>query len=47
MLIGFSRLYVGAHYLSDVVFAALLGVLCALVIVRWLFGPIANLKSEI
>jgi undecaprenyl-diphosphatase len=29
LLIGFSRLYVGAHHLSDVVFAAMLGAACA------------------
>jgi undecaprenyl-diphosphatase len=29
-LIAVSRMYVAAHYLSDVVFAAILGVLCAL-----------------
>ena len=46
LLIALSRMYVAAHYLSDVVFAAFLGVLCALVIVRWLL-PIGNLKSEI
>ena len=33
-LIAFSRMYVAAHYLSDVIFAALLGVLCAFVTVR-------------
>jgi membrane-associated phospholipid phosphatase len=33
MLIGFSRLYIGAHYLSDVVCAAVLGLLCALLLV--------------
>jgi membrane-associated phospholipid phosphatase len=32
ILIGFSRMYIGAHYLSDVVCAAVLGFLCALVI---------------
>jgi membrane-associated phospholipid phosphatase len=32
ILIGFSRLYLGAHYLSDVVCAAVLGFLCALVV---------------
>src|SRR5207248_3826703 len=26
ILIGFSRMYLGAHYLSDVVFAAVLGI---------------------
>ena len=29
MLIGISRVYLGAHHLSDVVFAAMLGVICA------------------
>ncbi len=33
VLIAFSRLYVGAHYLSDVVVAALLGFFCS-----WLCG---------
>ena len=32
ILIGFSRMYIGAHYLSDVVCAAVLGTLCALVV---------------
>ena len=31
ILIGFSRMYIGAHHLSDVVFAVLLGILCAFV----------------
>ena len=35
ILIGLSRMYLGAHYLSDVVCAALLGVLCALIIVHF------------
>jgi membrane-associated phospholipid phosphatase len=34
LVIGFSRMYVAAHYLSDVVFAAFLGVLCAYVVVN-------------
>jgi membrane-associated phospholipid phosphatase len=29
VLIGFSRMYIGAHYLSDVVCAAVLGFVCA------------------
>ena len=32
ILIGFSRMYIGAHYLSDVVCAAVLGFLCALLV---------------
>ena len=34
ILIGFSRIYGGAHYLSDVVCAAALGILCAFFIFR-------------
>ena len=36
LLIAFSRMYVAAHYLSDVTVAAILGILCALLITRWL-----------
>jgi membrane-associated phospholipid phosphatase len=36
VLIGFSRMYLGAHYLSDVVCAAVLGTLCALVVEHFL-----------
>jgi membrane-associated phospholipid phosphatase len=32
VLIAFSRMYLGAHYLSDVVCAAALGFLCALIV---------------
>ena len=34
LLIGISRIYGGAHYLSDVVCAAVLGILCALLVWR-------------
>jgi membrane-associated phospholipid phosphatase len=34
ILIGFSRMYIGAHYLSDVVCAAILGIICALIVGR-------------
>lgn len=34
LLIALSRMYVAAHYLSDVVFAAILGVMCALIVAR-------------
>lgn len=37
ILIGFSRMYLGAHYLSDVVCAAVLGIVCAAVV--WRFYP--------
>jgi undecaprenyl-diphosphatase len=36
ILIGLSRMYLGAHYLSDVVCAALLGILCALFVTHFL-----------
>jgi undecaprenyl-diphosphatase len=35
VLIGLSRMYLGAHYLSDVVCAAVLGILCAAVVWRF------------
>jgi len=35
IVIGFSRIYGGAHYLSDVVCAAVLGVLCAILVWRF------------
>jgi len=35
ILIGFSRMYLGAHYLSDVVCAAVLGFVCAAVVWRF------------
>ena len=47
LLIGFSRMYMTAHYLSDVVCAAVLGILCALLVTRLLLGPIANRQSKI
>ncbi len=47
ILIGFSRMYIGAHYLSDVVCGALLGILCALLVAHLLLGQIKNRQSEI
>jgi len=35
LLIGFSRMYVAAHYLSDVVAGAVIGLLAAWLMVRW------------
>ena len=42
ILIGFSRLYLAAHYLSDVVCAAILGILCALLVAHFFLRPISN-----
>jgi membrane-associated phospholipid phosphatase len=47
LLIGFSRMYVAAHYLSDVVFAAVLGVLCAILVDRLFLEEIRNSQSAI
>jgi len=47
ILIGFSRMYIGAHYLSDVVCAAVLGTLCALVVAHFLLLPIENRQLQI
>ncbi|PYK31237.1 MAG: hypothetical protein DME57_04530 [Verrucomicrobia bacterium] len=35
ILIGFSRMYLGAHYLSDVVCAAVLGIFSAIAVTRF------------
>lgn len=45
ILIGFSRMYVAAHYLSDVICAAVLGVICAVLVARWLL-PKSNTKLQ-
>jgi membrane-associated phospholipid phosphatase len=47
ILIGFSRIYGGAHYLSDVVCAAILGILSAILVWRFILPKIENQKSEI
>jgi undecaprenyl-diphosphatase len=49
ILIGFSRMYIGAHHLSDVVCAAVLGILCALLITHFFCdkSKIGNRKSKI
>jgi undecaprenyl-diphosphatase len=47
ILIGLSRMYLGAHYLSDVVCAAVLGTLCALVIAHFLLLPVENRQLQI
>ena len=47
ILIAFSRMYIGAHYLSDVVCAAILGILCALLVTHFCLRPIENRQSPI
>lgn len=49
ILIGLSRMYLGAHYLSDVVCAAVLGIVCAIVVVQFVSPklPTANRKFKI
>jgi membrane-associated phospholipid phosphatase len=47
ILIGFSRIYGGAHYLSDVICAAILGILSAILVWRFILPKIGNQKSEI
>jgi membrane-associated phospholipid phosphatase len=48
ILIGFSRLHLAAHYLSDVVCAAILGILCAIFVARLLIFPaLKNRPSKI
>lgn len=45
LAIAFSRMYVAAHYLSDVVCAAVLGIFCAWLCARWRPPPIGNRQS--
>ena len=47
LLISFSRLYLAAHYLSDVVCAAILGILSALLVVHFFLQPIRDPQSKI
>jgi membrane-associated phospholipid phosphatase len=45
LLIGFSRMYVAAHYLSDVVCAGVLGLLCALLTSHFLLRKVEHSQS--
>ena len=47
ILIAFSRMYVAAHHLSDVVCAAMIGAMAAFVVVNWKPLQIENRKSKI
>jgi undecaprenyl-diphosphatase len=46
ILIGCSRIYGGAHYLSDIVCATVLGILSALLVFRFVLPKIENRKLE-
>lgn len=46
LLIAFSRMYAGAHFLSDVVCAALIGLLSAYVIAHWLLSDVRDPRRE-
>jgi membrane-associated phospholipid phosphatase len=47
ILIAFSRMYVAAHHLSDVVCAAMIGVMAAYVVVGWRPLQIRARKSDV
>ena len=47
ILIGVSRMYIGAHYLSDVICAAVLGILCALIVAHFLSRRLGNRQLKI
>ena len=47
ILTGLSRMYIGAHYLSDVVCAAVLGFSCAVVVAHFVFLQIGNRLSKL
>jgi membrane-associated phospholipid phosphatase len=46
LLIAFSRMYVAAHYLSDVVCAVLIGLLSAVTIAQWLLSEDREQKPK-
>jgi len=46
VLIGVSRMSVAAHYLSDVVCAAILGILCAIFVARFFLPQFENRQSK-
>lgn len=47
IFVGFTRIFLGAHYFSDVVAAALLGIFVAAVMSRLLLPQIENRKSKL
>ena len=46
ILIGFSRMYVAAHYLSDVVCAAILGILSAVLVAHFLLSRQSPMEND-
>jgi len=46
ILIGFSRLYLEAHYLSDVVCAAILGILSAVLVAHFLLSRQSPMEND-
>ena len=47
VLVGFARIYIGAHYLSDVVCAAVLGIVSAVLVWRFILPKIESRQSKI
>jgi membrane-associated phospholipid phosphatase len=47
LLIAISRMYGAAHYLSDVVVAAWLGLLCSFLAARWLLSAVRHRPSAV
>ena len=47
IVIGFARMYVAAHYLSDVVCAGVLGILSAILVAHFSFQTIRSSQSKI
>jgi membrane-associated phospholipid phosphatase len=45
LLIGFSRMYVSAHYLSDVVCAVFIGLVSAFAVAQWLLSDVPSASS--